>query len=164
MKEPYSFTFYTASWYRRSPYWQRTVEAGCTSWDLYNHMLIPTLYDDDEAEYWHLVEHVGLWDVAVERQVEITGPDAARFTQLLTCRDLSRCDVLQCKYAPIIAPSGGIVNDPILLRLGENHFWLSLADSDAMLYALGVQAFAGMDVTIANPTSPLRVRTQERTR
>ena len=159
MKEPYSFTFYTASWYRRSPYWQRTVEAGCTSWDLYNHMLIPTLYDDDEAEYWHLVEHVGLWDVAVERQVEITGPDAARFTQLLTCRDLSRCDVLQCKYAPIIAPSGGIVNDPILLRLGENHFWLSLADSDAMLYALGVQAFAGMDVTIREPdVSPLQVQ------
>ena len=159
MKEPYSFTFYTASWYRRSPYWQRTVEAGCTSWDLYNHMLIPTLYDDDEAEYWHLVEHVGLWDVAVERQVEITGPDAARFTQLLTCRDLSRCDVLQCKYAPIIAPNGGIVNDPILLRLGENHFWLSLADSDAMLYALGVQAFAGMDVTIREPdVSPLQVQ------
>jgi glycine cleavage system aminomethyltransferase T len=159
MKEPYSFTFYTASWYRRSPYWQRTVEAGCTSWDLYNHMLIPTLYDDDETEYWHLVEHVGLWDVAVERQVEITGPDAARFTQLLTCRDLSRCDVLQCKYAPIIAPNGGIVNDPILLRLGEDHFWLSLADSDAMLYALGVQAFAGMDVTIGEPdVSPLQVQ------
>ena len=122
-------------------------------------MLIPTLYDDDEREYWHLVEHVGLWDVAVERQVEITGPDAARFTQLLTCRDLSRCEVMQCKYAPIIAPSGGIVNDPILLRLGQNHFWLSLADSDAMLYALGVQAFAGMDVTIDEPdVSPLQVQ------
>jgi glycine cleavage system aminomethyltransferase T len=159
VNEPYSFTFYTASWYRRSPYWQRTVEAGCTSWDLYNHMLIPTLYDDDEAEYWHLVEHVGLGDVAVERQVEITGPDAARFTQLLTCRDLSRCEVLQCKYAPIIAPSGGIVNDPILLRLGENHFWLSLADSDALLYAVGVQAFAGLDVEIREPdVSPLQVQ------
>src|SRR4030095_13213968 len=92
VKEPYSFTFYTASWYRRSPYWQRTVEAGCTSWELYNHMLIPTLYADDEKEYWPLVEDVGLWDVAVERQVEIVGPDAARFTQFLTCRDLSRCD------------------------------------------------------------------------
>ena len=159
MKEPYSFRFYVASWYRKSPYWQRTVEAGCTSWDLYNHMLIPTLYDDDEAEYWHLVNHVTLWDVAVERQVEITGPDAARFTQLLTCRDLSRCDVLQCKYAPIIAPSGGIVNDPILLRLGEDHFWLSLADSDALLYCLGVQAFAGMDVEIHEPdVSPLQVQ------
>jgi glycine cleavage system aminomethyltransferase T len=159
MKEPYSFTFYTASWYRRSPYWQRTVEAGCTSWDLYNHMLIPTLYDDDEGEYWHLVNHVTLWDVAVERQVEITGPDAAAFTQLLTCRDLSRCEVLQCKYAPIIAPSGGIVNDPILLRLEEDRFWLSLADSDALLYALGVQAFAGMDVELHEPdVSPLQIQ------
>ena len=157
--EPYSFTFYAASWYRRSPYWQRTVEAGCTSWDLYNHMLIPTLYDDDEKEYWHLLEHVTLWDVAVERQVEITGPDAAAFTQLLTCRDLSKCEVLQCKYAPIIAPTGGIVNDPILLRLAEDHFWLSLADSDALLYALGVQAFAKMDVTIREPdVSPLQVQ------
>ena len=159
MKEPYSFTFYTASWYRRSPYWQRTVEAGCTSWDLYNHMLIPTLYDDDEREYWHLLDHVTLWDVAVERQVEITGLDAARFTQLLTCRDLSRCEVLQCKYAPIIAPNGGIVNDPILLRLAEDHFWLSLADSDALLYALGVQAFAGMDVQLREPdVSPLQLQ------
>jgi aminomethyltransferase len=122
-------------------------------------MLIPTLYDDDEREYWHLLEHVTLWDVAVERQVEITGPDAARFTQLLTCRDLSRCDVMQCKYAPIIAPSGGIVNDPILLRLGENHFWLSLADSDTLLYALGVQAFAGLNVQIREPdVSPLQVQ------
>jgi aminomethyltransferase len=155
MKEPYSFTFYTATWYRRSPYWQRTVEAGCTSWDLYNHMLIPTLYDDDETEYWHLL----IWDVGVERQVEITGPDAARFAQLLTCRDLSRCAVMQCKYAPIIAPTGGIVNDPILLRLGEHHFWLSLADSDTLLYALGVQAFAGLDVTLREPdVSPLQVQ------
>jgi glycine cleavage system aminomethyltransferase T len=159
MKEPYSFRFYTASWYRRSPFWQRTVEAGCTSWDLYNHMLIPTLYDDDEAEYWHLVNHVTLWDVAVERQVEITGPDAAAFTQLLTCRDLSRCEVMQCKYAPIIAPHGGIVNDPILLRLAEDRFWLSTADSDALLYALGVQAFAGLDVRIREPdVSPLQVQ------
>lgn len=159
MRELNSFTFYVASWYRKSPYWQRTVEAGCTSWDLYNHMLIPTWYDDDETEYWHLLEHVALWDVAVERQVEITGPDAGRFTQLLTCRDLSGCAVGQCKYAPIIAPDGGIVNDPILLRLGENHFWLSLADSDALLYAKGVQAFAGLDVTVREPdVSPLQVQ------
>jgi aminomethyltransferase len=122
-------------------------------------MLIPTLYDDDEKEYWHLLEHVTLWDVGVERQVEITGPDAARFTQLLTCRDLSSCKVMQGKYAPIIAPNGGIVNDPILLRLGENHFWLSLADSDTLLYALGVQAFAGLDVELREPdVSPLQIQ------
>ena len=100
-----------------------------------------------------------LWDVGVERQVEITGPDAAKFTQLLTCRDLSVCAVNQCKYAPIISPDGGIVNDPILLRLGENHFWLSLADSDTLLYALGVKAFAGLDVELREPdVSPLQVQ------
>jgi glycine cleavage system aminomethyltransferase T len=159
VKEPYSFRFYVASWYRKSPYWQRTVEAGCTSWDLYNHMLIPTLYDDDEMEYWHLLKHVTLWDVACERQVEIEGPDAAAFAQLLTCRDLSRCAVGVCKYAPLIAPDGGIVNDPVLLRLAEDRFWLSLADSDALLYAKGVQAFAGLDVHIREPdVSPLQVQ------
>ncbi len=154
-----SFPFYFASWYRKSPYFQRTVEAGCTSWDLYNHMLIPTLYDDDVKEYWHLLNHVTLWDVAVERQVEITGPDAARFVQLLTPRDLSSCAVTQCKYVVLCAPDGGIVNDPILLRLADDHFWLSLADSDALLFALGVQAFAGMDVHIREPdVSPLQLQ------
>jgi glycine cleavage system aminomethyltransferase T len=159
MREPYSFTFYTASWYRRSPYWQRTVEAGCTSWDLYNHMLIPTLYDDDEKEYWHLLEKVTLWDVAVERQVEIKGPDAMAFTNLLTCRDLTTCAVGQCKYVLLTARRGGIVNDPVLLRLEEDRFWLALADSDALLYAKGVQAFARMDVEIREPdVSPLQLQ------
>ena len=153
------FKFYLASWYKKSPYYQRTVEAGCTSWDLYNHMLIPTYYDDDLEEYRHLLEHVTLWDVAVERQVEISGPDAAAFTQLLTPRDLSTCAVGQCKYVTICAPDGGIVNDPILLRVGEDRFWLSLADSDALLYAVGVQAFAGLDVRIHEPdVSPLQVQ------
>jgi aminomethyltransferase len=154
-----TFPFYFASWYKKSPYFQRTVEAGCTSWDLYNHMLIPTLYDDDIKEYWHLLNNVTLWDVAVERQVEIIGPDAARFTQLLTPRDLSRTAVGQCKYVLICAPDGGIVNDPILLKLAEDHFWLSLADSDALLYALGVAAFAGMDVQVREPdVSPLQLQ------
>ena len=154
-----TFPFYFASWYKKSPYFQRTVEAGCTSWDLYNHMLIPTLYDDDVTEYWHLLNKVTLWDVAVERQVEITGPDAARFTQLLTPRDLSSTQVGQCKYVLICAPDGGIVNDPILLKLAPDHFWLSLADSDALLYAHGVAAFAGMDVQIKEPdVSPLQLQ------
>jgi glycine cleavage system aminomethyltransferase T len=154
-----SFPFYFASWYRKSPYFQRTVEAGCTSWDLYNHMLIPTLYDDDVEEYWHLLTAVTLWDVAVERQVEIVGPDAARFTQLLTPRDLSACAITQCKYVTLCAPDGGIVNDPILLRLAQDRFWLSLADSDALLFAVGVQALAGLDVDIREPdVSPLQLQ------
>jgi glycine cleavage system aminomethyltransferase T len=154
-----SFPFFHATYYKKSPYYQRTVEAGCTSWDLYNHMLIPTLYDDDVKEYWHLVQKVTLWDVAVERQVEITGPDANRFTQLLTPRDLSKTQPEQCKYVLICAPDGGIVNDPILLKLAENHFWLSLADSDTLLYAKGVQAFANMNVEIREPdVSPLQIQ------
>ena len=83
--------------------------------------------------------------------MEITGPDAARFTQLLTPRDLSQTQPEQCKYVLICAPDGGIINDPILLKLAEDHFWLSLADSDALLYALGVQAFAELDVEIREP-------------
>src|SRR6187549_2938041 len=128
---------------RRSPFFDATQRHGAKAYTVYNHMLFPICFDDMEAEYWHLLEHVTLWDVAVERQVEITGPDAARFTQLLTPRDLRSCAVGQGKYVVLCAPDGGIVNDPILLRLGENHFWLSLADSDALLFALGVSAFAG---------------------
>ena len=154
-----TFPFYFASWYKKSPYFAKSVEAGCISWDLYNHMLIPTYYDDDVKEYWHLVNGVTLWDVAVERQVEISGPDAARFTQLLTPRDLSATQREQCKYVLICAPDGGIVNDPILLKLAEDRFWLSLADSDTLLYALGVQAFAGLDVEIHEPdVSPLQIQ------
>ena len=153
------FKFYYATYYKKSPYHRRAVEAGCTSWDLYNHMLIPTLYDDDVKEYWHLVDHVTLWDVAVERQLEIRGPDAAAFTQLLTPRDLSATVPEQCKYVLICAPDGGIVNDPILLKLADDHFWLSLADSDALLYAKGVQAFANMDVELGEPdVSPLQIQ------
>jgi aminomethyltransferase len=122
-------------------------------------MLIPTLYDDDVKEYWHLVDHVTLWDVAVERQLEIKGPDAARFAQLITPRDLSQTVPEQCKYVVICAPDGGIVNDPILLKLADDHFWLSLADSDALLYAMGVQAFANLDVELGEPdVSPLQIQ------
>jgi aminomethyltransferase len=114
-------------------------------------MLIPGFYDDPIAEYWHLLNNVTLWDVAVERIVEISGPDAFAFTNSITCRDLAKCSVGQCKYAPIIAPDGGIVNDPVLLRIDDDRFWLALADSDAGLYAIGVAAHAGMNVHIGHP-------------
>lgn len=139
---------YFRPWYRKSPYFEATQRAGCQSYELYNHMYLPGYYTSFEEEYWRLLEHVCLWDVAVERCVEITGPDARRFTNMLTCRDLNRCAVWQCKYVPITAADGGIVNDPVLLRLGESHYWLALADSDGLLYCRGVAAFAGMDVQI----------------
>ena len=154
-----TFTFYVQPWYRKSPYFEATKRHGCKSWGLYNHMLLPTLYDDPVTEYWALLRDVTLWDVSVERIVEITGPDAFEFTNLLTCRDLTTCGVGQCKYAILTARRGGIVNDPVLLRIEEDRFWLALADSDALLYAKGVAAFAGMDIDIDEPdVSPLQVQ------
>ena len=154
-----TFTFYIQPWYRKSPYFEATKRAGCKSWGLYNHMLLPTLYDDPVTEYWALLNDVTMWDVSVERCVEITGPDAFELTNLITCRDLTTCDVRQCKYVLITAADGGIVNDPVLLRLAEDHFWLALADSDALLYVAGVAAGRGMDVTIREAdVAPMQVQ------
>lgn len=133
---------------RKSPYWEATERYGCKSYDVYNHMYIPGWFTDPLDEYWHLVNHVALWDVAVERCLEIAGPDAHRFTNMLTPRDLDRCAVGQGKYVVLTDENGGIINDPVLLRLGENHYWLALADSDALLWAKGVALNAGMDVEI----------------
>ena len=122
-------------------------------------MYIPRDFGDPVQNFWNLVNKAILCDVAVERQVEITGPDAARFTQLLTPRDLGKCAVGQCKYILVTNADGGILNDPVLLRLGENHFWLSLADSDILLWAQGVAVNSGMDVLITEPdVSPLQLQ------
>ena len=144
---------------RRSPFFEATQRHGAKAYTVYNHMLFPVCFDDMEAEYRHLLEHVTLWDVSVERQVEITGPDAFAFANMLTPRDLSRCAVGQGKYVVITAEDGGIINDPVLLRLGENHFWLALADSDVLLWARGVALKSGLRVNIAEPdVSPLQVQ------
>ncbi len=144
---------------RKSPYFDATVRWGATGFSVYNHMYIPRDFGSPEQNFWNLVTKAILCDVAVERQVEITGPDAARFTQLLTPRDLSTCQAGQCKYVLITNAEGGILNDPVLLRLGENHFWLSLADNDVLLWAQGVAVNAGMDVKITEPdVSPLQLQ------
>jgi glycine cleavage system T protein len=144
---------------RRTPYFEATQRYGAKGYTVYNHMLFPINYDDLEAEYWALVNDVTLWDVSVERQVEITGPDAFRFTNLLTPRDLGKCAVGQGKYVVITSDEGGIINDPVLMRLGENHFWLALADSDVLLWAKGVAARSGMKVNITEPdVSPIQVQ------
>ena len=144
---------------RKSPYFDATVRWGATGFSVYNHMYIPRDFGDPVQNFWNLVNAATLSDVAVERQVEITGPDAARFTQLLTPRNLSRCAVGQCKYVLITNADGGILNDPVLLRLDENHFWLSLADSDILLWAQGVAVNSGMDVQIREPdVSPLQLQ------
>jgi len=144
---------------RKSPYFDSTVKWGAKGFSVYNHMYIPRDFGDPEKNFWNLINDAILCDVAVERQVEITGPDAAQFTQLLTPRDLSNLSIGQCKYVLITNNEGGLLNDPILLRLGENHFWLSLGDSDILLWAQGVAINSGLDVTIKEPdVSPLQLQ------
>ena len=144
---------------RKSPYFDATVRWGAQGFSVYNHMYIPRDFGDPEQNFWNLVHDAILCDVAVERQVEITGPDAARFTQMLTPRDLSAMAVGQCKYVLITNAEGGILNDPILLKLAEDRFWLSLADSDILLWAQGVAVHSGLDVTITEPdVSPLQLQ------
>ena len=144
---------------RKSPFFDATVRWGATSFSVYNHMYIPRDFGNPEQNFWNLIQTAILCDVAVERQVEITGPDAAKFVQFLTPRDLSAMAIGQCKYVILTNQHGGILNDPVLLRLGANHFWLSLADSDVLFWAQGVALNAGYDVTISEPdVSPLQLQ------
>lgn len=147
---------------RKSPYFDATVRWGAQDFSVYNHMYIPRRFTTPEENFWNLINAAILCDVAVERQVEITGPDAARFVQMLTPRDLSKLAVGQCKYVLITNADGGILNDPILLRLAENHFWISLADSDVLFWAQGVAINSGLDVTIVEPdVSPVQLQGPE---
>ena len=144
---------------RKSPYFDSTVKWGATGFSVYNHMYIPRDFGNPEKNFWNLIEKSILCDVAVERQVEITGPDAYKFIQLLTPRDLSNLAIGQCKYVLITNNEGGILNDPVLLRLAENHFWLSLADSDILLWAQGVAINSELNVKITEPdVSPLQLQ------
>ncbi len=144
---------------RKSPFFNASQRYGCKAYSIYNHMYMPLYYDTFLEDYWKLVNDVTLWDVACQRQVEITGPDAFRLVRLLTPRNLSKCSVGQGMYALITAEDGGILNDPLLLMLNENHFWLSLADSDIILWVKGLALAWGMDVTITEPdVSPLALQ------
>src|SRR5207342_2539984 len=145
---------------RRSPYYEAEQRYGPLGYTVYNHMLFPIRFDDFDAEYWHLLNHVTVWDVAVERCLEISGPDGFRFAQLLTPRDLSTCAVGQAKYVLICDSDGGIINDPVLTRMDENTFWFALASSDALLFARGLKnAYPDLDVTIREAdVAPLQVQ------
>jgi len=144
---------------RRSPYFEATQRAGCRGYTVYNHMLLPIRYDSFEAEYRRLLADVTLWDVSVERNVEIAGRDGLRFAELLTPRDLSKCRVGEGRYVLLTDDAGGIVNDPVLLRLEENRFWLACADSDVLLWAKGVARNSGMDVELRElDVAPLQVQ------
>ena len=144
---------------RKSPYYNSTLRYGASSFTVYNHMLMPTAYDSPEVDYWNLVNNVTLWDVGAERQVEISGNDAYKFVEYITCRDLSSIQIGQGKYALISDENGSIVNDPIILRLEEQRFWLSIADSDVLLWTRGLASGLGWDVKIHEPdASPLAIQ------
>jgi glycine cleavage system aminomethyltransferase T len=145
---------------RRTPYYEATQKYGPQGFTVYNHMYFPIRFDSFEAEFETLLNGVTLWDVAVERCLEISGPDGFRFAQLLTPRDLSTCAVGQAKYVLICDADGGIINDPVLTRMDENTFWFALASSDALLFARGLRnAYPDLDVTIQEAdVAPLQVQ------
>jgi dimethylsulfoniopropionate demethylase len=144
---------------RSTPYSAQVEANGVKAYTVYNHMILPSVFRSPEADYWHLREHVQLWDVACERQVELRGPDAARLIQLMTPRDLGRVKVGQCVYCPLIDENGGMINDPVVLKLAEDRYWLSIASSDVLLWAKGLAFGLGLEVAIDEPdVSPLAVQ------
>jgi glycine cleavage system aminomethyltransferase T len=144
---------------RRSPYFDATVADGVTGFSTYNQMLMPTGYGDPEAEYWRLIDGVSQWDVAVQRQVEISGPDAGHLAQILSPRDLSSCAEGQGKYVGLCNHAGAIINDPILLKLEDTRYWMSIADSDIGLWARAIAAERRLNVEVAEPdVSPMAVQ------
>ena len=157
MKQFKNFGFGTQI--RKSPFFEATVRWGAQEFSVYNHMYIPRDFGDPVQNFWNLVNDAILCDVAVERQVEIIGPDASKFVQMMTPRDLTNMSVGQCKYILVTNSDGGVLNDPVLLRLGENRYWFSLADSDILLWAQGIAVNSGLNVTILEPdASPLQLQ------
>lgn len=144
---------------RKSPFFDATLRAGARAFTVYNHTYLPTLYTDPVDEYWKLVRGVTLWDVACQRQVEISGPDAFELAQQLTPRDLSRCGPGKCWYVLLTDEDGGIVNDAVLLWLPDGRLWLSPGDGDVLLWVQGVAVRSRMDVVVREPdVSPLQLQ------
>jgi aminomethyltransferase len=144
---------------RTSPFYESAVAEGMVAASIYNRMIMPTSYGNPEAEYWRLINGVSQWDVGVERQVQLRGPDAGRLAQILSPRDLSNCKVGQGKYVPLCNHRGTLINDPILLKLADDLYWLSIADSDIWFWASAIAAERGLDVEVSEPdVSPMALQ------
>ena len=144
---------------RKSPYFDSTMKYGASAFTIYNHMYLPIVFEGPEKDYENLLNGVQLWDVGVERQVEIKGPDASKLAQYITPRDIHKCNIGQAMYAPLLDFQGGFINDPVMLKLAEDHFWFSLSDSDALLWVQGVASGKGLDAEISEPdVSPLQIQ------
>ncbi|MFV1602715.1 dimethylsulfoniopropionate demethylase [Phaeobacter sp. JH20_24] len=145
---------------RRTPYTDRVEQAGVRGFSVVNHMLLPKAFQPSvEEDYWHLREHAQIWDVSCQRQVQISGPDAERLVQLMTPRNIVTAKVGDCYYIPIVDHRGGMINDPVMLKIADDCFWLSIADSDVLLYAMGLAIGMELDAEIDEPdVSPLAVQ------
>lgn len=133
---------------RSTPFTKKIEEQGVKSYTVYNHMLLPTSFSNVDEEYLHLKKDVQLWDVSVQREIEISGKDAHQLVQLMTCRDLSKSKVGSCYYVPLIDSNGGMVNDPLIYKLEDNIWRVCIADSDVLLYAKGIAAGKKLNVKI----------------
>ncbi len=136
---------------RSTPYTSRIEKQGVTAYTVYNHMLLPAAFGSIEESYHHLKKDVQVWDVAAERQVEISGKDSAKLVQLMTCRDLSKSKIGRCYYCPIIDDNGNLINDPVILKLSEDKWWISIADSDVIFFAKGLAVGNKFDLKISEP-------------
>ena len=144
---------------RRGPFFDATVRWGARDFSVYNHMYIPRDFGDPEQNFWNLINEAVLCDVAVERQVQIKGPDASKFVQMMTPRDLSKMQVGQCKYTILTNQFGGILNDPVMLKISNDCYWFSLADSDILFWAQGLAVNSKFDVEITEPdVSPIQLQ------
>ncbi|MCC1494407.1 dimethylsulfoniopropionate demethylase [Cognatishimia sp. F0-27] len=144
---------------RRTPFTDGVEGAGVSAYTVYNRMLLPAAFESPEADYRHLKTHVQVWDVSCERQVELRGPDAGRLMQLLTPRDLRGMLPGQCYYVPVVDETGGMLNDPVALKIAEDHWWISIADSDLLLWVKGIAWAMRLDVLVSEPdVSPLAVQ------
>ncbi|WP_170330029.1 dimethylsulfoniopropionate demethylase [Ruegeria arenilitoris] len=144
---------------RRTPFSEGVEAAGVKGYTVYNRMLLPTVFESVEADYRHLKSHVQVWDVSCERQVELRGPDAARLMQMLTPRDLRGMLPGQCYYVPIVDETGGMLNDPVAVKLSDDRWWISIADSDLLLWVKGIANGYRLDVLVDEPdVSPLAVQ------
>lgn len=144
---------------RETPFTQGVQEKGVTAYTVYNRMLLPTVFESVEADYHHLKNHVQVWDVSCERQVELRGPDASKLMRRLTPRNLETMQDDQCYYVPIVDENGGMLNDPVAIKHSEDRWWISIADSDLLFWVKGLALGAGLDVRVFEPdVSPLAVQ------
>ena len=137
---------------RRTPYTQKVIEAGVTGFTVVNHMLLPKAFKASiEEDYWHLSKNAQIWDVSCQRQVQITGPDAEKLVQSMSPRSIKNMPVGMCYYLPLIDENAGIINDPVLLKLSNDKYWISVADSDVLLWAKGLAVGGNLNVNIIEP-------------